>query len=125
MPSSVISPAVRVYGDDFCDVQPNRVWSRRGAKGKNTFRDSGMAGFLHNQIPRRTVEPGNDSNVTIGFQSLEAEPIGRVDFKRRLLAALARRRHVFGAILAVLPGRSDAADENNLRVSGGRRRVKR
>lgn len=75
-----------------------------------------MARFLHNQIPRCVMHPGQHVDVGDTFQSCQARAVRFIDEKRGGLTALTRGAHVPGAVLTLDPGRQDTADEHHVAI---------
>src|SRR5687767_13411974 len=104
-------------------MQPDGIGPRRRAQSENAFRFSGMARFLDDQIPRREAKPGEHDDMARSRKSAEAAAVLRFDLDPRLQPGGAGGGHVLRAVCPGLPGRLDAADEDEMWVRIHRRGV--
>ena len=82
-----------------------------------------MTRFLDNQIPAGIVEPGQQNDMAVAFQTRQTWPVGRSYLDCRRTPGRASCSHIFGTLSTGFPRRSNAAYKDNARLVGHMRRI--
>ncbi len=118
-------PAAASHDKNPNHLERDRVRPDRRADREDAGRRIAMARRLDQEVAPRAVHPGEHDDSLAGREVAQSRPPRLVDHDPRLAAPLARLAEVLRAVVAGLPGRMRAADEDEPGVGRKARRVER